>query len=53
VDGQFVGNVPSTLSLKAGNHKIEVKGSTGTTWKRDIHVLSDSDVSLKATLKPN
>jgi S1-C subfamily serine protease len=53
VDGDFVGNVPSTLTLKAGRHKIEVRASTGKAWERDVHVLPDSEVSLKATLKAN
>jgi hypothetical protein len=51
VDGEFVGNVPSTLTLKAGSRTIEVKDSTGKTWQRDIHVLPDSEVSLKASMK--
>jgi S1-C subfamily serine protease len=53
IDDNFVGNVPSTLILMAGNHKVEIKTSTGKAWQRDVHVLPDSDVSLKATLKAN
>lgn len=53
VDGDFVGNVPSTLTVSAGSHKIEVRGTNGKTWQRDIHVLPESEISLKATLKEN
>jgi S1-C subfamily serine protease len=49
VDGSFVGNAPSTLTLQEGPHKIEVKSLSGT-WDRDLRVLGDSDVILKATL---
>jgi S1-C subfamily serine protease len=49
VDGNFVGNAPSTLTLQEGSHKIEVKSSSGT-WGRDLHVLGDSNVILRATL---
>lgn len=52
VDGSFVGSTPSTLSLQEGSHKIEVK-SAGVTWARELRVLPDSDVLLKATLGKN
>jgi hypothetical protein len=50
VDGDFVGNVPSTFALSAGNHKVEVRTPNGATWHRDVHVRDGSDVNLKATL---
>lgn len=53
VDGDFVGNVPSTVVLKAGPHKIEVKAPGGKTWQRDVRLMPDSEISLKATLKEN
>lgn len=46
----FVGSVPSTVTLESGNHKVEVKASGGASWQRDLLVLDDSDVALKATL---
>lgn len=52
VDGSFVGSAPSTLTLQEGPHKIEVKSSSGT-WARDLRVMGDSDVMLKATLPKN
>jgi hypothetical protein len=50
LDGKFIGNTPSTLILTTGLHNVEVKNSSGATWKRDFEVLPDSDVSLKAVL---
>jgi serine/threonine protein kinase len=49
VDGNFVGSVPSTLTLQEGPHKIEAKSASGT-WERDLTVLPESDVLLKASL---
>jgi S1-C subfamily serine protease len=53
LDGDFVGNVPSTLQVTVGLHKIDVKAADGSAWHRDIHVLSDSEVSLRVQLKQN
>jgi hypothetical protein len=50
VDGSFVGSAPSTLALKEGPHRIEVK-SAAANWERDVQILGDSDVRLKATLR--
>ena len=52
VDGKFVGNAPSTLTLSAGPHKIEVKAPKSATWQRDLEVMKDSDVQLKALPEP-
>lgn len=51
VDGKFVGNVPAKVTLSAGTHRIEVKGQNGETWHRDLEVLDESDVNLKAILQ--
>jgi hypothetical protein len=50
VDGDFVGNTPSALSLNAGAHRVEVKAANGASWQRDFHVLNDSEITIKATL---
>jgi S1-C subfamily serine protease len=52
IDGNFVGNAPSTLTLQEGSHKVEVK-SSGGTWERDLRVLRDSEVLLKASPNKN
>jgi serine protease Do len=52
VDGQFVGNTPSTLHLSAGPHAIKIQSEGKRAWERQMDVLKDSKVSLTATLAP-
>jgi S1-C subfamily serine protease len=52
VDGRFVGGVPATLVLPAGPHHIEVKTANNDAWVRDLDLLNDSNVSLRAAPKP-
>lgn len=51
VDGVFVGNTPASLKLKEGIHIIEVKASGYQTYRRDMRVLADSEVALRAVLE--
>lgn len=51
IDGKFVGNVPAKITLSVGTHKVEVKGPNGESWQRDLEVLDESDVMLKAVLQ--
>lgn len=50
VDERFVGNTPSTLSLPAGPHKIRVESPNRVAWSRQVELLKDSSINLKATL---
>jgi hypothetical protein len=50
IDGKLVGNAPATFILPAGPHRIEVKDQSQTIWQRELEVLADSDVKLKAVL---
>ncbi len=50
VDGKFVGNAPATLKLSPGAHKITVKATGRSDWARELEVLKDSQVNLKAVL---
>jgi S1-C subfamily serine protease len=52
IDGKFVGDAPSALSLSAGDHTIEVKASKFADWKRTVSVTSGSDINIKAELQP-
>ncbi len=52
VDGKFVGNCPATLKLAVGTHSIEVRQSGYKSYQRQLEVLKDSQVTLKATLDP-
>jgi len=51
VDGKFVGQTPSTIPLPAGTHHVEVKASGRMHWERDLTVVKESAVSLKAILQ--
>jgi hypothetical protein len=42
VDGNFVGNTPSTISLAAGKHDITVKKAGYQPWTRSMMVTSGS-----------
>ena len=50
IDGKLVGETPATFTLHSGQHKIEVKDQKGQVWQRDVEILDDSDVKLRATL---
>jgi PEGA domain len=49
VDGNFVGNAPSTISVTAGEHTISVRMSGYQVWQRTIRT-SGGKVKLSATL---
>lgn len=51
VDGAFVGNTPAKLTLTPGKHTIRVWLEGYGDWEREISVLPNSEVVLKATLK--
>ena len=52
IDGSFVGNTPSTVSVAAGQHKITVKKPGFNSWERSI-TISGGQVSVNATLEPS
>lgn len=51
VDGQFFGNSPATLKLKAGKHTVLVKLSGYKDWTRDLSTDAGSEAHLSATLE--
>ena len=51
VDGKFVGDTPSTISLPSGTHQISIKASGKKDWKREIEVMKGSQVSLHPVLE--
>lgn len=51
VDGKFVGNAPSTLSLSAGQHEVSVTTKNKSKWTRQLEVTADSEIQLKADLE--
>ncbi len=52
IDGKFVGDTPSTISLAAGTHQIAIKARGKKDWKREIEVMKGSQVTLHPVLDP-
>lgn len=50
VDGNFVGQTPSTIRLPSGEHHIELKEQGKQSWTRDLQVLKDSELTLHPAL---
>ena len=50
IDGNFVGNTPSTLSLAPGKHEVVVKKTGYADWTRSMMVGTGS-VRLSAEMK--
>jgi PEGA domain len=51
IDGKFVGSTPSVLSLKVGNHDVEVSLPGFVQWKRDLTVSKESELTVNAVLQ--
>lgn len=52
IDRKFVGQTPSTISLNAGAHHVEVRTARGKAWVRDLDVPPHSQITLRAVLAP-
>lgn len=50
IDGGFVGNTPSTITVAAGSHQIAVKKKGFADWTRTLNVTS-GDIHLNAQLE--
>jgi hypothetical protein len=50
IDGAFVGNTPSTVSVAPGNHQITVKRKGFADWAKTLNVTG-GDVHLSAELE--
>lgn len=51
VDGEFMGNTPSTLELDPGEHNIAIRKSGYKPWEKKLKVTA-GDVNLNAELEP-
>jgi hypothetical protein len=51
IDGQMVGQTPSTFDLAAGEHQINALLAGYQDWVRRVHVLAGSEISLNAKLE--
>ena len=50
IDGRYVGDTPSIITVGAGTHVIMIFMPGFAEWKREIAVSSGSDVNVGATL---
>jgi hypothetical protein len=51
IDGAFVGNAPSTVTVAPGNHQVSVKKKGFATWTKTLNVTGGT-VHLNAELDP-
>jgi len=51
IDGAFVGNAPSTVTIAAGNHDIVIKKKGFADWSKKLNVTGGS-IHLSAQLDP-
>jgi len=51
VDGNFVGNTPSSIQVTEGDHTIAVKKAGFKDWQRKMKISAGSDVHLSADLE--
>ena len=50
VDGKFVGNTPSTLTLAPGSHEIRMESAGRKTWTRTVETSAGGRITLRGTL---
>ena len=48
VDGNFVGQTPSTFRLASGKHQFDVRLAHHSSWQKDFTLLKGSDITLHA-----
>ncbi len=53
VDDAFVGSAPATLNLSGGKHTVKVSQQGYKDWKKELSVLTGSEVNLRAALAKN
>jgi hypothetical protein len=51
LDGRYVGNTPSQIALSTGTHVVTFSMPGFAQWKRDLTVLSGSELTVSATLQ--
>jgi serine protease Do len=48
LDGKFVSNTPAILKIPIGEHAVRVTYPKRVDWERDVDILMDSQLTLKA-----
>lgn len=51
IDGSFVGNTPSDVQVREGDHTVTVKKAGFKDWERKLKVSGGSSVHLNAELE--
>jgi hypothetical protein len=51
LDGNFMGNTPSDLSISEGDHTIQIKKAGFAVWERRLKVTAGSTVHVDAELQ--
>jgi serine protease Do len=51
IDGNFVGQTPSTIPLTTGNHKVLLKSPGRKDWERSMEVMKDGELTLHPALE--
>lgn len=51
IDGKFMGQTPSTITMLPGSHVIVLKAAGRKNWQRDLDVLKNSQVALNPILE--
>jgi hypothetical protein len=51
IDGNYVGNTPSEISLSTGRHVVQIAMMGFDAWKRELTVAPDSAVNVTAVLQ--
>jgi hypothetical protein len=51
IDGAFVGNTPSTVTVATGKHQVTVKKRGFADWTKTLNVTSGA-IHLNAELEP-
>jgi hypothetical protein len=51
VDGQYVGSTPSRVGLTTGTHTVVFSMAGFASWKRDLTVMSGSELNINTALQ--
>jgi PEGA domain len=51
IDGRFMGQTPSTITMLPGSHAIVLKAAGRKNWQRELDVLKNSQVALNPILE--
>ena len=52
LDGKFVSNTPAILKIPIGDHSVRLTYSNRADWTRNVNILKDSQLTLKAQFRP-